>query len=236
MAGWGIRRRVRCGGRVNYVAAVSDHRGRVPLSLFPHRMAREAAVFTVAVALFVDTAFYVALAQSDFLGGPLMAWSGLKILIIVAGTGWLAWETGAWAFGLIALIFAVIGLEDSVGITAPLGTWLIEEGGIRRGPRGSNEQLLRRGATMIILLGPTLYLGSRAPVWLRRAIWTLIGLLAAIFVVAVLGDVIADRSGTNLDEVVEEPLYSITTGLMVGLVVEWRRRRRLTDPTTGLPR
>ena len=177
----------------------------------------------------------MALVQSDFLGGPLMAWSGLKILIIFAGTGWLAWETGAWAFGLIALIFAVIGLEDSVGITAPLGTWLIEEGGIRRGPRGSNEQLLRRAATMILLLGPTLYLGSRAPVWLRRAIWTLIGLLAAIFVVAVLGDVIADRSGTNLDEVVEEPLLSITTGLVVGLVAE-RRRRHLTDPTTGQPR
>lgn len=222
--------------RVNYVAAVTDHRGRSPLPLLPHRTAREAAIFAVAVALFVDAAFYVALVQSDFDGGALIVWSVFKTLIIVVGTGWLAWETGAWAFGIIALIFAVIGLEDSVGITAPLGAWLIEEGGIRRGPRGANEQLLRRGFTMVALLGPTLYLGSRAPVWLRRAIWTLIGLLGAIFVAAVLGDVVADRSGTNLDEVVEEPLFSLVAGFVVGLVVEWRRRRSLTDPTTGLPR
>jgi hypothetical protein len=64
----------------------------------------------------------------------------------------------------------------------------------------------------------------------------MISVLAAIFVVAVLGDVIADRSGTNLDEVVEEPLYSLAAGFVVGLVVEWRRRRRVTNPTTGSPR
>ncbi len=214
---------------------MTDHRGRDPLPLFPHRTAREAAVFTAAVALFIDAAFYVALRQSDFLGTPIMVWSGVKILVIVVGIGWLAWETRVWALGLIALIFAVIVLEDSVGITAPLGAWLIEEGGIRSGPRGSNEQLLRRGFTMIALLGPTLYLGWRAPVWLRRAIWTMIGMLAAIFVAAVLGDVIADRSGTNLDEVVEEPLYSLAAGFVVGLVVEWRRRRRVTNPTTRSP-
>lgn len=190
-------------------------------------------MFAAAVALFIDAAFYVALSQSNLDGGPLIVWSASKNLIIVAGIGWLAWETRAWALGMIALIFAVIGLEDSVGITAPLGVWLIEEGGIRSGPRGANEQLLRRGVTMIALIGPTLYLGSRAPVWLRRALWMLIGLLGAIFMAAVVGDVVADRSGTDLDELIEEPLFSLTAGFVIGLVVEWWRLRRVTDPTTG---
>ena len=220
-------------GRVNYVAAVTDHRDREQPTLFPHRTAREAAVFSAAVALFIDAAFYVALAQSDLDGGPLIVWSAFKTVAIVAGIGWLAWETRAWALGMIAVIFAVIGLEDSIGITAPLGGWLIEEGGFRRGPRGANEQLLRRGFTMIVLLGPTLYLGFRAPAWLRRAIWTLVGLLAAIFMAAVVGDVIADRRGTNLDELVEEPLFSLTAAFVVGLVVERWRLRRPTGPTTA---
>ncbi len=221
---------------VNYVAAVTDHPGSRSLPLFPRRTAREAAIFAAAVALFVDVAFYAALAQSQFDSGPLVLWSAFKTIIIVAGIGWLAWETRAWALGLLALIFAVIWLEDSAGITAPLGVWLIEEGGIRKGPRGVNEQLLRRVFTMAALLGPTLYLGWQAPAWLRRALWTLIGLLGAIFAGAVVGDVAADRSGTNLDELVEEPLFSLTAGFVVGLVVEWWRRRRFTDPTTGAPR
>ena len=221
---------------VNYVAAVTDRRSPRPLSLFPRGTAREAAVFAAAVALFVDAAFYVALNESHLGGGALIVWSSLKTVIIVAGIGWLAWETRAWAFVMVALNFALIALEDSVGITAPLGVWLIEEGGLRAGPQGANEQLVRRGVTMVALLGPTLYLGSRAPAWLRRAVWTLIGLLAAIFVAAVLGDAIADRRGTNLDEVVEEPLFSLTVGFVAGLVVEWWQRRRITDPTTGLPR
>lgn len=200
-------------------------------SLAPHRTAREAFVFAGVVALFVDGVFFVSLSADQLGGGSLAAWSAVKVAVIVAGIGWLAWEIKAWSLGIIAIIFALVGFEDSIGITAPLELWLIEESGIRRGPRGSNSQLLRRGVVMVVLLSPTLYLAARAPRWLRSAVWILIGFLGAIFLAAVLGDFAADRTGTNLDELLEEPLLSLCAGFVVGLVVQWWPDSRLRNPT-----
>lgn len=209
-----------------------ESKRRGPGRLLPRREAREAAVFAAVLALFVDLIFYVSLAESQLDGPAIRTWSTLKVTVIAAGVGWLAWETRTAALGLIAGIFLLIGLEDSISITAPLGVWLIEEGGLRSGPRGAYADLLRRGAVVIVLLGPTLYLGSRAESRIRSAVWALIGLLGAIFLVAVIGDLVADTAGTNLDELLEEPLLSLGLGFVVGLVVGRWPERRLRPPTT----
>ena len=198
--------------------------------------AREAAIFAAVAALFVDVVFYFSLADKELSAGSLTVWSGLKFLVIAGVVGWLAAETREWALGLVAVIFLLIGLEDSVGVTAPLGLWLLEESGLRRGPQGANSQVLRRVAVMVLLLGPTLYVAERAPQGLRRAVWALIGFLAAIFLAAVVGDLVADRTGTNLDELVEEPLLSLCMAFTVGLAVQWWPRRRFRIPTTRRPR
>ena len=206
---------------------------RVERSLFPWRRGREAALFFAAAALFVDLIFYFSLADAQLGGAALLTWSAIKTLGIAAICGWLAYETQSWALGLIAGIFAVIALEDAFGITAPLGIWLLEEGGISGGPRGVNGQMIRRGLVMASLLGPVLYLSRRAPKYLHRALWVLLGLLALLFVAAVVGDAAADRSGTNLDELIEEPLLSLGVAFTIGLAVEWWPRRRFRFPTTS---
>lgn len=200
-------------------------------SLFSRKTANEAAIFVAVVALLVDLLFYAVLADSQLSGGPLAVWSAIKTFSIAGCLSWLAFDRRAWSLGLIAAIYALIGLEDSVGVTAPLGIWLVEEAGIRRGPQGSNSQLLRRVFVSLGLLGPTMFLASRAPGQLRRAVWILIGFLGAIFVAGVLGDVAADRTGTNLDELLEEPVLSLAVGFAVGLVVEWWPSNRLITPT-----
>lgn len=200
-------------------------------SIFTRKPAREAAVFAAVAALLVDAVFYLARSGTQLGGAPLATWSALKVLVVVVAVGWLAYKQQSWALGLIAAIFALIGLEDSIGITAPLGIWLIEESGIRRGPQGANSQLLRRGFVMLGLLGPTVYLTTRAPQHLRRAVWILLGFLAAVFVAAVLGDVAADRTGTNLDELIEEPVLSLAAAFSIGLVVEWWPSVGPTSPT-----
>ncbi len=220
---------------VGYLAGVVEAPAKGRRSLYPGPAAREVAVFVAVVALFVDVVFYVALAEAQLGGGQLAAWSAGKIVVIGAVVGWLAVETRTWSLGIIALIFLLIGLEDSIGVTAPLGVWLIEESGIRRGPQGANSQLLRRGIVMISLIGPTLYLAAQAPRWLRAAVWTLLGFLAAIFLAAVAGDLAADRTGTNLDELIEEPLLSLCVGFVAGLAVEWWPFSRLRGPTRRPP-
>ena len=217
---------------MQYLAAVigSRHRGR--WRLFPRREAREAAVFVGVLALFVDLVFYVSLAEAQLDGPAIRTWSTIKVALIVAGIAWLAIDAQAWALGLIAGIFVLIGLEDSIGITAPLGVWLIEEGGLRRGPRGTYEQLLRRSAVTVLLLGPTIYLGRRAEPRIRAAVWALLVFLGAFFLLAVLGDVFADRRGTNLDDLLEGPLMSLGLGFVVGLIVARWPERRLKAPTT----
>ena len=216
---------------LGYLAAVVDHQHSRQRTLFPGRTAREAALFAAVVALLVDGVFFVALAEAQ-LGGPVMTWwSAIKVLIVVGITGWLALDTNGGSLGAIALIFLLIGLEDTFAVTAPLGIWLLEESGLGRARQGSNRQLLRRGVVMVLLLGPTFYLARQAPSWLHKAVWTLMGFLAAIFVAAVLGDVAADRTGTNLDELLEEPILSLAAAFSIGLAVEWWPRRRLRTPT-----
>lgn len=212
---------------VGYLGSVAGPSARQQSPLFTASAAREAALFAAIVALLVDLAFYLAVSNAQLAGRPLAVWSAIKVLAIVATTLWLAVERRAWSLGLIAAIFALIGLEDSIGITAPLGIWLVEEAGIGRGPRGTNSQLLRRGLVSLGLLGPAVYLASRAQPRLRRAVWVLLGFLAAIFAVAVLGDVVTDRTGTNLDELLEEPILSLAAAFSIGLAVDlWPARRR----------
>lgn len=189
-------------------------------------------MYTAVVFLFVDAVFFLALADATVGGAPLATWSGAKIFLVAAIVGWLAWEFQAWSLGIVSLIFLLIGLEDAVGVTAPLGFWLLEESGLKGGPQGATDQLLRRGVVMAFLLGPTLYLAVRAPARLRRVVWTLVGFLGLIFLVAVLGDVVADRTGSNLDELVEEPLTSLCAAFAVALAVRWWPHRRLRSPTT----
>lgn len=195
-------------------------------SLFTSTAAREAALFAAVVALLVDLAFYLAISNAQLAGRPLAVWSALKVLVIVVACLWLAVDRREWALGLIAAIFALIGLEDSIGITAPLGIWLIEEAGVRRGPQGANSQMLRRILVALALLGPTVYVAKAVKARLRRAVWILLGFLAAIFIVAVLGDVFTDRTGTNLDELLEEPILSLGAAFSVGLMVDWWPARR----------
>jgi hypothetical protein len=190
-------------------------------------------VFATVVFLFVDAIFFVAMADATVGGFPLALWSGLKIFLVAAIVGWMAWVRQAWSLGIVSLIFLVIGLEDAVGVTAPLGLWLLEESGLKGGPRGSTDQLLRRGVVMAFLLGPTLYLAWRAPRHLHRVVWALVVFLGLIFLVAVLGDVIADRMGSNLDELVEEPLMSLCAGFAVALAVQWWPQLRFRTPTRG---
>lgn len=199
--------------------------------LYSRKPAWEAAVFAAVVALLVDTVFYLALAEAQLAGGPLAGWSVIKVLAIAGAVGWLALDRQEWALGLIAAIFVLVGLEDAVGITQPLGIWLVEESGLRGGPQGANSQLLRRAIVMMALLGPTIFLAGRARERLRKPTWILIGFLAAVFVAAVVGDVAADRSGTNLDELIEEPVLSLAVGFSAGLVVEFWPDRRLRSPT-----
>jgi len=193
-------------------------------------------VYAAVVFLLVDAVFFVALADATVGGLPLVTWSGLKIFLVAAIVGWLAWERQAWSLGIVALIFFLIGLEDAIGVTAPLGLWLIEESGLKGGPQGATDQLLRRAVVMAFLLGPTLYLAWRAPAQLRRVVWTLVGFLGLIFVVAVIGDVVADRMGSNLDELVEEPLTSLSAAFAVALAVQWWPHRQFRTPTTDRPR
>ncbi len=183
-------------------------------------------MFAAVVALLVDLAFYLAISNAQLAGRPLAVWSAIKVLFIVAATLSIALPRKEWALGLIAAIFALIGLEDSVGITAPLGIWLVEEAGVRRGPRGANSQLLRRVLVSLALLGPTVFLATQAKPNLRKAIWVLLAFLAAIFAVAVLGDVFTDRTGTNLDELLEEPILSLAAAFSIGLAVDWWPSRR----------
>ncbi|NND02650.1 MAG: hypothetical protein HKN91_07675 [Acidimicrobiia bacterium] len=196
-------------------------------TIYAAQTAREAALFVAVVALLVDAAFYFAVSNAQLAGRPLSIWSASKVLVIVVTTLWLAVDRREWSLGLIAAIFVLIGLEDSVGITAPLGIWLIEEAGIGRGPQGTNSQLLRRALVTLGLLGPTVFLASKAKRKMRKGVWILLGFLGAIFVVAVLGDVFTDRTGTNLDELLEEPILSLAAAFSVGLAVDsWPARRR----------
>jgi hypothetical protein len=190
-------------------------------------------VYAAVVFVFIDAVFFVAMADATVGGLPLTMWSELKTLLVAGIVGWMSWELRAWSLGIVSLIFLLIGLEDAVGVTAPLGLWLLEESGLRGGPRGATDQLLRRGVVMAFLLGPTLYLASRAPFHLRRVVWTLVGFLGLIFLVAVLGDVVADRTGSNLDELVEEPLMSLCAAFAVALAVQAWPRLRLKTPTTS---
>lgn len=193
-------------------------------------------MFAAVVFLFVDAIFFVAMADATVGGLPLTIWSGVKILLVAAIVGSIAWERQAWSLGIVSLIFLLIGLEDAAGVTAPLGLWLLEESGLRGGPQGATDQLLRRGVVMVLLLGPTLYLAWRAPRQLRKVVWALVAFLGTLFAVAVLGDVAADRTGSNLDELVEEPLMSLCAGFGVALAVQWWPRLRLSSPTTSRPR
>ena len=206
---------------------------RVERSLFPWRRGREAALFFAVAALFVDLIFYFSLADAQLGGRSLSTWSALKTMGIATIVGWLAYETESWALGLIAAIYAVIALEDAFGVTAPLGIWLLEEGGIAGGRQGANSQVIRRALIMVSLLGPVLYLSRRAPQYLHKALWVLLGFLALLFAASVLGDTAADRTGTNLDELVEEPLLSLGLAFAIGLAVEWWPRRQLRIPTTS---
>jgi len=164
-------------------------------------------------------------------GTALGVWGGLKIALISAVLGWYAVQLRSWAFGLVAGIFLLIGLEDAIGVTAPLGLWLIEESGIRRGRRGGNTQLIRRVVVMLVFLGPTLQLARRAAPWVRRVLWTMIGFLGALFLVGVLGDAIADHAGSDFDELLEEPLTSLCAAYAVGLAVQGRTALAARGPT-----
>lgn len=190
-------------------------------------------MFAAVVAILVDITFYLALADAQLAGAPFIVWSALKILVIASAIGWVAYTQRSPVLALIAATFAVVGLEDSIGITAPLGIWLIEETGIERGPQGVNSQLFRRLLIAAGLLGPTLLLANRAPRRIARSAWMLIGFLAAVFAAAVLGDIAADRTGTNLDELIEEPVLSLAAAFAVGLLVDNVVPRRLRAPTTG---
>lgn len=189
-------------------------------------------MYAAVVFLFVDAIFFVAMADATVDSLPLTVWGGLKIFLVAAILGWMAWVRQAWSLGIVSLIFVLIGLEDAAGVTAPLGLWLLEESGLKGGPQGATDQLLRRGVVMAFLLGPTLYLASRAPRQLRRVVWALVGFLGLVFVVAVLGDVVADRTGSNLDELIEEPLMSLCAGFAVALAVQWWPQLRFRTPTT----
>lgn len=198
---------------------------------YSRKAAWDAAVFVAIVALLVDVVFYASLAEEELAGGPLVVWSVLKVLGVAGAVGWLAYDRRDPATSLIAAIFVLVGLEDAIGITQPLGIWLVEESGIRRGPQGANSQLLRRVIVMMALLGPTIFMAGRAPAQLRRAIGILLAFLAAIFLAAVLGDLAADRTGTNLDELLEEPVLSLALGFAIGLIVDFWPDRRLRVPT-----
>jgi len=188
-------------------------------------------VFALVAGLLIDGLFYFLWRRDSLEAAPLVAWDWIKAVVLVAGLAWIAYATRSAAMAMLTVVFAIIGLEDLVGVTVPLGMWLIQETGVRHGPQGTNTQLLRRGVVAIALVGPTLYLAWRVPPWLRKATWMLIVLLAALFVGSVLGGVLADRSGSNVDELVEEPLITFAAALVVGLVVELGRRRTAANPT-----
>ena len=210
------------------VRRVASPASRQRSSVYTANTAREAALFVAVVAILIDLAFYMASSNAQLTGGPVSAWSAIKVGAIVLTIAWLAVDQREWSIALIAGIFLLIGLEDSIGVTAPLGIWLVEEAGIGRGPQGANSQLLRRLFVTLGLLGPTMFLATRSKPRLRRAVWVLLGFLAAIFAVAVVGDLVTDRTGTNLDELLEEPILSLAAAFSIGLAVDWwpQRSRR----------
>lgn len=187
--------------------------------------AREAAVFAAVVALVVDIGFLLTASNEQLTGGPLVAWSALKIVVIVVALVAVSYRYQAWSLALVAGIFALIGLEDALGVTAPLGLWLIEEAGVRRGAQGGTVQIVRRGLVSLALLGPTIYLAGRTQRPLRRAVWLLIGLLGALFLAGVVGDVLTDRAGTDLDEIIEEPVLSLAAAFSIGFAADRLLRR-----------
>ena len=210
---------------MRYLGLVAGRVRGKTTGVFGSSVAREAAVFAAVVALLVDIAFLVALSNAQLAGGPLQVWGAVKALVVVIALGWVAVDRSEWSLALIAAIFALVGLEDAFGVTAPLGLWLIEEAGVRRGPQGSNAQILSRALVSLAFLGPTVYLAGRAKAEVQRAVWGFVALLVVIFVAAVLGDLVTDRTGNNLDELVEEPILSLAAAFAIGLAVDWAQRR-----------